>query len=278
MSLPPDLSDELERAIPHLSGTPATAFLASGRRARRRRRAYAAVGGAAVLTAVGGAMLSLTGAPSSPDSATEPGASTSPTAAIPDWAEEYGNHGPVSIAPDGELWVAPDARLIRSVEIPATTFPGGDVVSAYAAEAEMDGDLHWSFVYRTDGMVLGEMDDPGRWTNDFDVWVEDVSSQPQEGPSFAERLVRFADDSSERLVPREGVDIVRQSGDVALGPAREEHPRSAAAEVVYEGRTWFVLAEGPRVARPFYAAYEPAVVGAAGLPGFLDYLGSDVGE
>ena len=40
------------------------------------------------------------------------------TDSIPSWAQEYGNHGPVAIAPDGRLWVAPDAVVRRTVVDP----------------------------------------------------------------------------------------------------------------------------------------------------------------
>lgn len=269
MNSPTDLGRELDRAIPHLTGVPAEAFLQSGRSARRRRRVRAAIAGAAGVAIIGGAGWATIGGTAPDDRAS---ASASPEAdPIPDWAEEYGNHGPVSIAPDGELWVAPDARLIRSVELPTGPFASSDVVSAYAAVAEMDGKVRWAFVYRVADGVLGELDDPGRWTNDFEVWIEDVSSQPQRRQSFAESLVRFADDRSERLVPGQGVEIVAQADEVAY-PNRPNHPRRAAAQVTSEGRTWFVLAEGPKSSRAFYSAYEPAVVGASDLQGFLDYL------
>ena len=68
----------------------------------------------------------------------------------------------------------------------------------------MDGELDWSFVYRVDDGVLGEMGHPGEWTNDFEVWIEDVTSNLEHRRSLAERLVHFADDGSERLVAGAG--------------------------------------------------------------------------
>ena len=162
MDLDSDLARELERAIPHLPTASASSHLSAGRRARRRRQAYAGVAGAAVLALTAGGALSVLGGPGSTAVDERTAASSSE---IPDWAQEYGNHGPASIYPDGRLWVAPDARLIRKVDNPLD--PGDeDVINSYAVEAEMDGELDWSFVYRVGDDVWGEMGHPGEWTND----------------------------------------------------------------------------------------------------------------
>ena len=142
MDLDSELARELERAIPHLPTGPASKHLSAGRRARRRRHAYAGVAGVAVLAlTTGGAVALLGGSTSKGADGTH--VVDSPSAlAIPEWAQEYGNHGPVSIYPDGRLWVAPDARLIRTVEGPFDT-DDEDVIASYAAEAEMDGEIDW---------------------------------------------------------------------------------------------------------------------------------------
>jgi hypothetical protein len=275
MDLDTELARELERAIPHLPTAPASALLTAGRRARRRRNAFAGVAAVAVLAlGTGAAVSALSG--SDPNGADGTHVADTPSAgvgAIPEWAQEYGNHGPVSIYPDGRLWVAPDARLIRSVENPLDT-DDDDVVSSYAAEAEMDGEVEWSFVYRTSDGVFGQMDDPGRWTNDFDVWIADQTADLEHRPSLAERLVQFADDDSERLVAGPGAVVVDQNPDVVL-PNWQRHPRIAVAQVTFEGRTWFVLAMGPAHDKPFYSAFEGSVVQAATLEGFLDWLRDD---
>jgi hypothetical protein len=267
MDLDSDLAHELERAIPRLPTAPASSRLIAGRRARRRRRAYAGVAGAALVAVVaGGALSGLNG----PISRAEDRTADSPSPDIPAWAQEYGNHGPASIYPDGRLWIAPDARLIRSVDIDLQA-DRDDIVSAYAVEAETDGEVDWSFVYRIGDNVLGEMDDPGRWTNDFDVWIADQTSTLEHRPSLAERLVQFAGDDSERLVAGPGAVVVDQNPDVVL-PNWQRHPRIAVAQVTFEGRTWFVLAMGPAHDKPFYSAYEGAVVQASTLDGFVDFL------
>ena len=272
MELDSELARELERAIPHLPTSPASSHLDAGRRARRRRRAYAGVAGAALVAIVAGGALSGLDGPVAKAEDNPTAASPSPD--IPAWAEEYGNHGPASIYPDGRLWIAPDARLIRSVDNPLDSGVK-TLVSSYAVEAEMDGEVDWSFVYRDADGVFGEMDDPGRWTNDFDIWIADVTSNLEHRPSFAEQLVRFApEEGSEQLVARPGVVLVDQTDDVVL-PNFEKHPGSAVAEVTFEGRTWFVLAMAPAHDKPFYSAYEEDVVQASTLDGFLDFLRDD---
>ena len=268
MDLDTDLARELESAIPHLRTAPASSHLTAGRRARRRRRAYVGVAGAAVVAIIVGGALSGMDGPSS--KAEDNPITSTPSPEIPAWAEEYGNHGPASIYPDGRLWVAPDARLIRSVDNPLD-IDDPTLVSSYAVEAEMDGEVDWSFVYRVESGVFGEMDQPGRWTNDFDVWIADVTSDLEHRPSLAERLVHFADDDSERLVAGPGAVVVDQNPDVVL-PNWQKHPRIAIAQVTFEGRTWFVLAMGPAKSKPFYSAYEGSVVPASTLDGFLDFL------
>ncbi len=274
MDLDTELARELERAIPHLQTAPASSLLTAGRRARRRRHVYAGVACIAVLALGTGATVSALSAstPTGADDTHVAESPSAPAAAIPEWAQEYGNHGPVSIYPDGRLWVAPDARLIRSVENPLDT-DDADVVSSYAAEAEMDGEIDWSFVYRDGDGVFGEMGHPGDWTNDFEVWIEDVTSDLEHRPSLAEKLVHFAGDGSERLVAGPGAVIVDQTADVVV-PNWEKHPGSAVAEVTYEGRTWFVVAMAPRKSKPFYSSFEGSVVSASTIDGFLDYIRS----
>jgi hypothetical protein len=90
-------------------------------------------------------------------------------------------------------------------------------------------------------------------------------------PSFAERLVQFADDQSEELVPGAGVQIVRQVRDVGTGD-RQQHARQTAAEVRIGGQTWFVLASGNAVGHAYYEAFDVTSVGVSEFAGFLGYL------
>ena len=130
------------------------------------------------------------------------------------------------------------------------------------------------FVYRDGENVSGLMGHPGEWTNDFEIWIDDITSQFEHRPSWADRLVQFAGDGSERLVAGPGAVIVDQTGDVVL-PNWEQHPGTAVAKVRFEGTTWFVLAMDPAHDAPFYSSYEASVVSASTLDGFLDYLRGD---
>lgn len=183
---------------------------------------------------------------------------------IPSWAQEEGSHGPVKLLQDGRLWVAPDATVRRIVVDPVLGGTGGTTAS-YAVEAEypganevLGGDLVWVFV-ETDGTSPGGgwMDEPGRWTDDFELWVDDATSPQQGRPSFAERLAHFADDTSDVLVPgADGVEIVRQVQDPEVDPGWEPGVREAAAEVRWAGTTWFVQASDPRDGGAWYIPYE----------------------
>jgi hypothetical protein len=283
MTFETDLAAEIERAVPQLPAAPATDYLASGRRARRRRRVYAGVAGAAVLAVIGGAALSVVDDPASSTRNEAPAASgpSAPVAGIPAWAQEYGSHGPISIYPSGKLWVAPDARVIKKVEIPASAYPD-EVLSAYAAEAEFEGEVWWSYVVRSshalDDRPFGFMEQADDWTTDFDLWVDYISADDQGRTRFSERLVRFADGTSEQLVARPGAQIVDQRDDVVLPSTFQTHPRTSVAEVTYGGKTWFVIAEGPRSGAPFYMPYQDEVVSASDIDGFLDYLQASEGE
>ncbi len=202
------------------------------------------------------------------------------TDAIPSWAQEYGNHGPVAIAPDGRLWVAPDAVVRRTVVDPLRPGDGQGrpLTSSYAVEAEFDGpeefqgDTVWVILY-TDGTgpAVGEMDEPGRWTDDFELWVDDVTSTLQGRPDFAERLVSFADAETAALTPVGSVELVRQEDDVEIGVGKASTLISSVAEVRWAGKTWFVVAERPHHGDPWYDAYDPDN-SAQDLPGFVDWL------
>jgi hypothetical protein len=282
MTLERDLAPELNRALADLPSMPATSYLTAARKVRRRRRVVTGAVASAVL--VGGLAI----APSlddpahrtqvaSPGPSLEDGGTVTPvtgpalkgidaftTEGIPSWAQEYGNHGPVALAPDGRLWVAPGAVVQRAVVNPLGSTGTEDAPTSYAIEARYEDTTTWI-------LLPGIMDEPGRWTSDFDLWVDDVTSRVQGRPTVAERLVHFVGPNSERLAAGDGVELVRQTSEVEL-PSYEQHPRSSAAEVRWGGKTWFVLAQGPASGPPFYEAYEQAV-SAPDLDGFVAWLG-----
>lgn len=284
MTIEPDLAPDLERALAHLPSVPATSYLSAARKARRRRRiaggslAVAVLaGGVAVGTALYDPAETTPVATPGPGLPEDPGPETPVTGpglegvdafttpGIPEWAQEYGNHGPVGLSPDGRLWIAPGAVVQKTIVDPIDRSEPGPPES-YGVEASFEGETRWILLPAT-------MDDPGRWTNDFDLWVDNEASQFEDRPSFAERLVHFVGPDSEVLAGGNGVELVRQLNGVDL-PNWQKHPRNSVAEVRSGGTTWFVLAMGPRHNAPFYMAYEQAIVAADDVEGFVAWLGS----
>ena len=283
MTLERDLAPDLDRALAHLPSVPAASYLAAARKVRRRRRVI--TGSVAFAVLVGGLALGSTlqdAADQTPvatpgPSLEDPGPETPVTGpglkgvdaftteGIPSWASEYGNHGPVALAPDGRLWVAPGAVVQRTVVDPIGSPRPGKAPESYAVEARFEGETKWV-------LLPHEMDDPGRWTNDFDLWIDDVTSQMENRASVAERLVHFVGPGSATLAAGRGVELVRQLTGVELPATWEQHPRSSVAEVRWGGKTWFVLATVPATGAPWLMAYEQAVVSADDIEGFLVWL------
>lgn len=289
MTTDTDLRERLERELSGLPSAAPTVYLAQGRRARRRRRAVGA-GAVAALAVVAAQVL----APSSghessvaEEPTAPPALSADPDYVAPepnnpveavdglegvDWfttedapagAEEYGRHGPVALTPEGRLWVAPDAVVRRTVIDP---FPAGEkgVAASYAVEArysgapeDAPGGVVWVII-STQGTTsgTGTMDVPGRWTDDFELWVDDVTSFEQGRPSFAERMLRFADSRTSEVEPgAEGVELLHVRRDPELGSGWVQHSRATAAEVSHGGLRWFVMAVDPQEGAPWYQVY-----------------------
>jgi hypothetical protein len=175
---------------------------------------------------------------------------------IPSWAREYGNHGPIALSPEGRLWVAPDASVRRVVVDPYTYGKAGKERS-YAVEAEcacapeeMPDGIVW-VVLSSDGS--GYMDAPGWTTDDFELWVDGATAREQDRPTIAERFARFADKDSGRMVAgAPGVTLVQQEPEADLGSGRVTHTRAGAAEVEYDGRTFYVVGVDPEEGAPWY--------------------------
>ncbi len=284
MTLERDLAPELDRALAGLPAVPAANYLAAARKARRRRRVVTGSVALAVLIG-GGVALDLAlddSADLTPVATPGPGHSDDPgpetpvtgpglegvdaftTPGIPEWAQEYGNHGPVGLAPDGRLWIAPGAEVLRTVVNPIDGEGTAEVPGSYGVEARYKGETTWVLLPAT-------MDTPGRWTNDFELWVENESSQFEDRPSFAERLVHFAGPDSERLAAGDQGELVRQLDGVDL-PRWPENARSSVAEVRSGGTTWFVQAMDPLDGAPWYQAYEQVILGADDLEDFVAWV------
>ena len=300
-------STELDRRLDGMPSVPPERYLAAARSAarRRRRQRWAAASGvaAAAVALVAGSALSQGDGPQrarehQPSVATRPAQAVTSLSAlvvqdgvgdidsyttdeIPDWATEYGSHGPAAIAPDGRLWIAPEATVLRSIKDPFDgAGPTAGISHSYAVEVSWQGQddtqdkdgVVWSFVYRMPGVndTFGELGTPESWTADFALWAQSRAAGTLHRPTFAEGLVQFADDRSDRLVPGAGVEIVRQVPHAGTGD-RQQYARETAAEVRVGGQTWFVLATGRQVGHAFYEAYDEASSGASDLDGFLRF-------
>ncbi len=309
MSVDTRVARALDERLDGLTPVPPEHYLAAGRVARRRRHQRRA-GGALGLVVAGVLVATQTWSGGAgpqtareyrPATAASEGAVEPPslsdlpvdaglgdidsftTDSAPEWAQEYGNHGPASIAPDGRLWVAPEAAVVRSIADPVG--PGSaaaGVAHSYALEVRWQRPgvevgkegLVWWYGFQDEGSpaTMGSLDAPDRWTSDFALWAANEAAAQLGEPSFPDRLVRFEDDRSAVLVPLPGVEIVRQATDVDTGDL-EQYARRSAAEVLVGGQTYFVLANGRRVGQAFYMPYE-ASVSAPDLPGFLTYVSS----
>jgi hypothetical protein len=287
-----DLLTRLDDELAHLPSVAPTTYLLEGRRVRRRRRATSAgvavaaavavaVGALQVLAPGGGADRSQiaedptgTHDPRPVDRAADPdfvapapnnpleaqdgldGIDWFTTTDIPSWAEEYGNHGPVALAPDGRLWVAPDATVRRVVVDPFTYGKAGGTTS-YAVEAtctcapeEMPDDVVWVWLSSDGG---GLMDVPGWTTDDFELWVDAATAHEQGRPSLAARFAHFAGPGSSRMVAgAPEVTLVHQVADPDLGSGRVTHTRAGAAEVAYAGQTFYVVGVDPEEGAAWY--------------------------
>jgi hypothetical protein len=289
MTLERDLAPDLERSLGHLPTVPATTYLATARKVRRRRRTIA--GAATSVVLAGGLVLAPTLLDSSsptPVASMAPGAGPGErlvapepdnpvtavpglegvehftTEEIPGWVGEHGNNGPVDIAPDGRLWVAPGAEVHQTVVDPYAAGGPQEHGTSYAVEATYEGETRWV-------LLPGLMEPPGLWTDDFELWVDEATAFAQDRPSIGARLVQFADPGRDELVARDGAEVVRQVAGIDLGPETINHPKNTAAEVRWAGTTWFVLARIDGYGKAFYQAYDPATTGPD-LDSFVTWL------
>jgi hypothetical protein len=302
------IREALDGLADQLPTVPAHRYVEAGRaahRTRRRRRVAGAAWLVAGVVLAGGALNQLTA--TSPTAEDQTGFSVSPgqvnesvlshlsiqagvgdidsftTDDIPEWAQEHGHHGPVAIAPDGRLWIAPDAEVVRTVDDPY-----GDagreigIARSFAVETRWDnprnssgaGGLAWSFLFQDSGSTFtqGTMDDPNRYTTDFGLWAQDQTAYRLKQAGSGQRLVHFASATSDVLEPGADVEIVQQTPVARVG-SRRQFPRQVAAEVRIAGETWFVLASGERTGREVYEPYEPAL-SSPDFTGFLNFVSS----
>lgn len=299
------VASRLDERLEGLTTVPAEHYLTAGRaaRGRRRRRRFAGVTGLAVagllaatqVLPVGGGddglVREIPAAVAAPEGEVAPPSLSDLTVragvgdidaystdGIPEWAKEYGNHGPAAIGPDGRLWVAPGTKVVRSID---HLLDDPSISHSYALEVEWTPHdpqqggrgLYWWWSAQEVGSTDsgGLMDDAARWTTDFALWAQSDSGFTIDRPAFSGSLVRFASTTSTRLVAQPGVEIVDQVTDVDTGDM-EQYARRSAAQVVIDGHTYFVLANGRAEGKAFYEPYEAAVVGGDDLASFEAFV------
>lgn len=126
----------------------------------------------------------------------------------------------------GDLRLPAGARVIQRVDTPM----------GLGIEVETGGKIAWCLLSESGGTY----DQARRSFPTFEAWLDDAVALQEGQPTLA--LVAFSDDGSLRPLP--GVKLVqqRQRPDVGSNFAPAGAERTAVAEVVHDGETWFVLA------------------------------------
>lgn len=226
-----NLTDELEKSFAHEPAhRPVEQQLAAGRRLVRRRRTVTGAAALAVV-AVLGAGYAVVG--SGDDKASDPPIADQkqPTDDPVDDDLKLQDWG-VSVSRDGELLTAPGVQVIESVPNPEGYGPPG---KTYGVAYDRDGTTNWVLIDPSGGShEVAFQSFPT-----FDYWLRDQVAM-QRGEPLLE-LVRFGE--GEELLPRAGVEILQQTGEINIGPRfAGPNDRTAVAEVMYDNQRWYVLA------------------------------------
>lgn len=279
-----DLDDDDLRALLDASfgdgpaHRPLDGTLRDGHRAVRRRRAAAVGGVLAVVLAVGGTGLALSGdGPSRADDGVPP--ATQAPEPTPDVSfrvsADVGRRELARIVAPGEVEVWRGAEVVRHIDNPAELAPPGWSV---ALAVRVRGDIVYRYVdTQGNGMEGGGSEG----VEGFDAWVaesmgvqEGSSADPMQSPE-GEDLVRYGEDGE--LVLLEGVTLLERVD----GP----RPRSAAVAVEYDGRvrwiaTWTVAGDnGPNDTQTgFFADESPELTFAGFAAAWQQGLGATGGE
>jgi hypothetical protein len=261
-----NLTEELDRSFD--SGPahrPIEDRLVAGRRLVRRRRIAATAATAAVLAVIGTTGVALTGAggPS-----TDPGIADSPSGEPEKDGFGLEKGQEIRLTPDGTLLTAEGVEVVENAENPlGYTPPDHSLGVVYRFE----GATYWALTtIEKDGKDFGSFtasDEAGRSFPTFEYWLEDQVALQNGEPTLA--LVTFG--KGETLQPRDGVEIVQQTGEIDL-PDNFAGPddRTAVAEVTYAGERWYVLARQVDGNAPEYFPSAAAVTRPT-LQGFLEY-------
>lgn len=261
-----NLTEELDRSFG--SGPehrPIEDRLVAGRRLIRHRRTTASAAALAVIAVVASGV-ALTGAD---DPSSDPGIAEPPSEEPSDDGFRLGRGERIGLTPDGTLLVRDGVEVLEEVENPLGYSPPDHSLGVvYRFESttywalttiEPTGN-HFAATTATDGA--------GKSFPTFQYWLDDRVAL-QQGDKEMLALVSFGE--GETLLPRDGVEILQQTGDVEL-PANFAGPndKTAVAEVTYRGERWYVLARQVDGSPPEYFPSAAAVTGPT-LEEFLDY-------
>lgn len=236
--------------------------VAAGRRALLRRRLAVGAGALAVVAVVGSAF-ALVGGDSETrvDPASPPSAEADGTGSEPEPGRPSDPDADVELTREGELLVAEGVEVTRQVENPlGLTPPDYSLGIAYTR----DGETTWALLESSGSVTY----DPARKAfATLDDWLDEMVAL--ETGDVRLQLVEFG--VGETLEPLPGVEIVDQTGEVNLSESfAGPRDRTAAAQVTYEGKRWFVLARQISGSPPEYFP-TAGRVGGQDLADFLDY-------
>jgi hypothetical protein len=237
-----NLTDELEKSfVDEPAHRPVEQRIAAGRRALFRRRAASAAAAVAVIVVAGSAFAML----GQGDDATDPGM---PAASEPADAPDT----PWATWDDGGVVLRDGVTEVRRLDRPG---------SAVALELQLGDEVQW-YLVEPDGSSSVPAYVGYESLEDF------VAEQDRlEAGRPAKPFVEFTDDGT--LQPAaEGVTIVEQRANPRLPDNYDAGVETAVAEVLVEGKTWYVLARDPR--NPDYIPV-PASVGGDSLDAFLEH-------
>ena len=241
-----NLTDELEKSFAdEPAHRPVEQRIAAGRRALFRRRAASATAAVALIVVAGSAFAVV----GPGDDATDPGTPL---------ASEPANEPPPAPEAPWAYWEGDGVALRdRVTEIRRLELPGSEV----ALELQLGDEVQWYLVDRSGSSSVPAYVGYER--------LEDFLAEQDrlEAGRPARPFVEFADDGT--LQPAaEGVTLVEQRANPSMPDNYDAGVDTAVAEVLVEGKTWYVLARDPR--NPDYIPV-PASVGGDTLDAFLEH-------
>ena len=228
-----NLTDELEKSFvdepPH---RPVEQRITAGRRLVRRRRAVTGAAALAVVAVLGAGYAAIG---DDDQQATDPPIADQTDDLLTEMQledREQLDEWKVFVDQGGQLLTAEGVEVLLKDRNPDGYGPPGTtwgVVFMYA------GTTRWALIDPSGGAY----EDAFQSFPSFEYWLADQIALQQGDPTLA--LVEFG--QGEQLLPRAGVEILQQTGDVDLGPNfAGPNDRTAVAEVTYSGERWYVLA------------------------------------